>query len=189
MSNGVRAGIPFLSMLIPGIGQMTQGRVRLGVGMCVGFVSGYFLLSLSLLPSLALILILGIWTWSVADAFIHASRAMGIHAMLTKIKFICTLATFLFAGLTALLATILGVRFLAAGPFERLEVLQGATPPLVGGAWILAWSAWLAAYALDRLAGDPEAMRGLATRLADAAEKVADRTRKAASRDKQDERS
>ena len=102
--------------------------------------------------------------------------------MLTKIKFICTLATFLFAGLTALLATILGVRFLAAGPFERFEVLQGAMLPMVGGAWTLAWSAWLAAYALDRLAGDPEAMRGLATRLADATEKVADRTRKAASR-------
>ena len=40
-------------------------------------------------------------------------------AMLKKIKFICTLATFVLAVLTALLATILGVRLLAAGPFER----------------------------------------------------------------------
>lgn len=103
--------------------------------------------------------------------------------MLNKIRFLCALATFLLAGLTALLVVVLGLALLAAEPYERLDSLM-TSGAWIGAAWILAWSAWLAGQSLDRMAGTPGAMRGLANRLADATEKVADRTRKAASREK-----
>ena len=103
--------------------------------------------------------------------------------MLNMIRFTCTLATFLFAVLGIVMVVILGIRLMSAQGWELEGVLLSNTSAFVIVAWILASLAWLAAQALDRIAGDPEAIRGFATRLADATEKVADRTRKAASGD------
>ncbi len=103
--------------------------------------------------------------------------------MLSKMRMYCWLATFVLALATVVLAVVVAIImfvFLLGGSIDLSDV-----PIFVWGgvAWFLAWSTWLAGFSLDKLAGDPESMRGLAKRLADVTDKVAERTRKAASRD------
>lgn len=65
MSNQNR-GVPWLSIFVCGLGQLTQERIGMGLAMLGGaFIVGVFTLGLGAVP---------FWIWSIVDAFNYAKQ-------------------------------------------------------------------------------------------------------------------